>query len=120
MVPEGFWMMSKKLFLTICAPEKLLPAMLGIEMAGIKHREFFPHRDNDIKSKAMKSFPLKSLRHYYWDYSLFINAFGSNSEKPQPPRLVNDFAGIFTPEQIINLETMLDSSPTALPIRSRL
>jgi uncharacterized protein len=29
-------------------------------------------------------------------------------EKPQPPRLVNDFAGIFTPEQIINLETMLD------------
>lgn len=36
-----------------------------------------------------------------------ISAMGQVPPKPDPPRLVNDFAGIFTPEQVKSLEDTL-------------
>ncbi|MBP5741372.1 MAG: TPM domain-containing protein, partial [Bacteroidales bacterium] len=38
-----------------------------------------------------------------------VPGFAGIPERPDPPRLVNDFAGIFTPAQVAELESMLVS-----------
>ncbi len=52
-VPEGFWDDVKEVILNHLRSGEIASGLcMGIEMAGIKLREFFPHRDNDINEQS--------------------------------------------------------------------